>query len=90
MQNARLDEEQAGIKITRRNNNNLGYADNTTLVADSKEELKSFLMRVKDKSERAGLKLNIKKKKKTKITVFGPIQFSSVQSLSCVRLSATP
>ena len=84
MRNARLDELQAGIKIGGRNINHLRYADNTTLLAQSEEELKSFLMRVKDKSERAGLKLNIKRKKKTKITVFGPIQFSSVQSLSRV------
>ena len=59
MQNARLDEVQAGIKIYRRNINNLRYADDTTLMAESKEELKSLLMKVKEESEKAGLKLNI-------------------------------
>ena len=63
MQNARLDEAQAGIKIARRNINNLRYADDTTLMAESKEELKSFLMKVKEKSGEAGLKLNIRKMK---------------------------
>ena len=62
MRNAGLDELQAGIKIGRRNINNLRYADDTTLMAESEEELKSFLMKVKEESERAGLKLNIKKK----------------------------
>ena len=57
--NARLDESQAGIKITRRNINNLRYADDTTLMAESEEELKSFLMKVKEKNEKAGLKLNM-------------------------------
>ena len=61
MQNARLDESQAGIKISRRNINNLRYADDTTLMAESKEELKSLLMKVKEESENAGLKLNIQK-----------------------------
>ena len=61
MRNASLDEEQAGIKIAGRNINNLRYADDTTLMAESKEELKSFLMKVKEESERAGLKLNIQK-----------------------------
>ena len=61
MRNARLDESQARIKIARRNINNLRYADNTTLMAENEEELKSFLMRVKEESEKAGLKLNIKK-----------------------------
>ena len=61
MQNARLDEAQAGIKIARRNINNLRYADDTTLMAESKEELKSLLMKVKEESEKAGLKLNIQK-----------------------------
>ena len=65
MRKARLDELQVGIKIGWRNINNLRYADVTTLMAESKEELKSFLMRVKEESESAGLKLNIKKKKKT-------------------------
>ena len=59
MRNARLDEAQAGIKTTRRNINNLRYADDTTLMAESKEELKSLLMRVKEESEKASLKLNI-------------------------------
>ena len=64
MRNARLDELKAGIKIGRRNINNLRYVDDTTLMAERKEELKSLLMRVKEESERASLKLNIKKKKK--------------------------
>ena len=63
MQNAGLCESQAGIKISRRNNYNLKYADDTTLMAESKEELKSLLMRVKEESEKAGLKLNIQKMK---------------------------
>ena len=74
--NVRLDEFQAGIKIDARNINNLRYADDTTLIAESEEELKSFLMRVKEESERASLKLNIKKKKKrqkTKIMASSPI-----------------
>ena len=70
MQNARLDEAQAGIKIAGRNINNLRCADNTTLMAESKEELKSLLMKVKEESEKVGLKLNIQK---TKIMVPGPI-----------------
>ena len=70
MQNAGLDEAQAGIKIARRNINNLRYADNTTLMAESEEELKSFLMKVKQESGKAGLKLNIQK---TKIMAFGHI-----------------
>ena len=63
MQNARLDEAQAGIKIARRNVNNLRYADDTTLKADSKGELKSLLMEVKEESEKVGLKHNIQKTK---------------------------
>ena len=59
MQNARLDEAQAGIKIARRNINNLRYADDTTLMAESEEELKSLLMKVKEESEKTGLKLNL-------------------------------
>ena len=59
MRNARLDEAQAGIKIARRNINNLSYADNTTLMAESKEKLKSLWMKVKEESEKLGLKLNI-------------------------------
>ena len=64
MQNARLDEEQAGIKIAGRNINNLRYADDTTLLAESEEELKSLLMKVKEESENVGLKLNIQETKK--------------------------
>ena len=60
MQNAELDEAQAGIKIARRNSTNFRYADDTTLMAESKEELKSFLMKVKEESEKSGLKLNIR------------------------------
>ena len=70
MQNARLDEAPAGTKITRRNVNNLRYADETTLMAESKEDLKSLLIRVKEESEKAGLKLNIQR---TKIMASGPI-----------------
>ena len=70
MCNARLDEAQTGIKIARRNINNLRYADDTTLMVESKEELKSLLMKVKEKSEKVGLKLNIQK---TKIMASGPI-----------------
>ena len=70
MQNAWLDEAQAGIKISRRNINNLRYADDTTLMAESKEELKSLLMKVKEESEIAGLRLNMQK---TKIMASGPI-----------------
>ena len=69
MQNARLEEAQAGIKIARRNINNLGYADDITLMAESKE-LKSLLMKVKEESEKASLKLNIQK---MKIMISGPI-----------------
>ena len=61
MQNARLDEAQAGIKIARRNINNLRYANDTTIMAESKRELKSLLMKVKEESEKAGLKLNVQK-----------------------------
>ena len=70
MRNAGLEEGQAGIKIARRNNNNLRYADDTTLMAESEEELKSLLMKVKVESERVGLKLNIQK---MKIMASGPI-----------------
>ena len=70
MQNARLDESQSGIKIAERNINNLRYADDTTLMAESEEELKSLLMKVNEESEKAGLKLNIQK---TKIMSCGPI-----------------
>ena len=70
MQNARLGETQTGIKISRRNINNLRYADGTTFRAESEEELKSLLMKVKEESEKVGLKLNIQK---TKIMASGPI-----------------
>ena len=70
MRNAGLEETQTGIKIVRRNINNLRYADDTTLMAESEEELKSFLMKVKVESEKVGLKLNIQK---TKIMASGPI-----------------
>ena len=70
MQNAGLDEAQAGIKIAGRNINNLRYAGDTTLMAESEEELKSLLMKVKEESEKAGLKLNIQK---MKITAYSPI-----------------
>ena len=63
MQNAKLDEARAGVKIAGRNINNLRYADDTTLMAESKEELKSLLMKIKEESEKAGLKLNIQKMK---------------------------
>ena len=69
MQNAGLDEAQAGIKIARRNINNLRYADDTTLMAESEEEIKSLLMKVKEDSEKVGLKLNIQK---TKTMASGP------------------
>ena len=70
MQNAGLDEVQTGIKIARRNMNNLRYTDDTNLMAESKEELKSLLMKVKEESEKVGLKLNIQK---TKIMASSPI-----------------
>ena len=85
MRNAGLDEAQARIKIARRNINNLRYADDIALMPESRKELKSFFIKAKEKSEKAGLKLNIQK---TKIMASGPI--SSVQSLSRVRLFATP
>ena len=70
MRNAGLDEAQVGIKIARRNINNLRHADDTTLMTESKEELKSLLMKVKEESEKVGLKLNIQR---TEIMAFGPI-----------------
>ena len=70
MQNARLDEAQAGIKIARRNVNNLRYTDDTTLMTEREEELKSILMKVKEESEKVGLKLNIQK---TKVMASSPI-----------------
>ena len=87
MRNTGLDEAQAGIKIARRNINNFRYADDTTLIAESEEELKSLLMKVKEENEKVGLKLSIQK---TKIIASGPISQSvspvsqSVQLLSCV------
>ena len=75
MQNARLDEAQAGIKIARRNTNNLRYTDDITLITESEKELKSFLMKVKEGSEKACLKLNIQK---TKIMASGPITSSQI------------
>ena len=77
---AGLDETQAGIKIARRNNNNLRYVDDTTLMKESKEELMSLLMKVKEDSEKAGLKLNIQK---TKIMALGPITLR--QTMETVR-----
>ena len=70
MKNAQLDEAQAEIKIARRNINNLRYADDTTLMAESEKELKSLFKKVKEEGERVGLKLNIQK---TKIMIYGPI-----------------
>ena len=70
MRNAGLEEAQAGTKIAGRNINNLGYADDTTLMTESEEELKSLLMKVKEENEKVGLKLSIQK---TKIMAFGPI-----------------
>ena len=100
MRNAGLEEAQAGIKIAGRNINNLRYADDTTLMAESEEELKSLLMEVKEESEKVGLKLNIQKTKIMASNHFMAnrwrnsgrlyFQFSSVQSLSRVRLFATP
>ena len=75
MQNAKLDEIQAGIKIAGRDINNLKYADDTTLMAESKEELKSLLMKVKEESEKAGLKVNIQK---DKIMVSSPVTSWSI------------
>ena len=75
MQNARLDQSQNGIKIVGRNINNLRYADDTTLMAENEEELKSLLMRVKKKSEKAGLKFNIQK---IKIMASGPITLRQI------------
>ena len=81
MRNARLDEVQAGIKIAGRNINNLRYADDTTLMEESEEELKNLLMKVKEESEKAGLTLNIQN---TKIMASCPIEVSEVKSLSRV------
>ena len=78
MRNAGLEEAQAGIKIARRNINNLRYADDTTLMAESEEELKSLLMKVKEESEKVGLKLNIQKTKKNSWEIDG----ESVETVS--------
>ena len=85
MQNAGLDEAQNGIKIVRRNINNLRYADDTTPMAESEEELKSLLMKVKEESEKVGLKLNIQK---TKIMASGPISSWQIdgETMETVRL----
>ena len=85
MWNAGLDEAQAGIKIARRNINNLRYADDTTLLAESEEELRSLLMKVKEESEKVGLKLNIQK---TKIMASGPITSWQIdrEAMEIVRL----
>ena len=79
MRNARLNESQAGIKIARRNINNLRYAYNTTLKVESEEKLKSLLMRVIEESERALSKLNIKQTNKKKIMAFGPISLQQIE-----------
>ena len=86
MRNAGLEETQAGIKIAGRNINNIRYSDDTTHMAESEEELKSLLMKVKEESEIAGLKSNIQKTK----VMASSHQFSSVQSLNHVRLFETP
>ena len=78
MRNAGLDETQAGMKIARRNINKLRYVDDTTLMAESEEELKSLLMKVKEESEKVGLKLNIQK---TKIMASGPITLWQINGL---------
>ena len=83
MRNTGLEEAQAGIKIAGRNINNLRYVDDTTLMAESEEELKSLLMKVKEESEKVGLKLNIQK---TKIMASGPIQSVSSVAQSCPTL----
>ena len=83
MRNAKLEEAQAGIKIARRNINNLRYTDDTTLMAENEEELKSLLMKVKEESEKIGLKLNIQK---TKIMASGPITSWQVDGKQCQTL----
>ena len=80
MWNARLDEAQAGIKIARRNINNLKYADDTPLMAESEEDLNSLLLKVKEESEKVGLKLNIQK---TKIMASGPITSWEIEQNLC-------
>ena len=84
MRNAGLEEAQAGIKIARRNINNLRYADDTTLMAESEEELKSLLMKVKEESEKVGLKLNIQE---TKIMASGPITSWEIDGETVVTVS---
>ena len=84
MRNARLEEAQAGIKIAGRNINNLRYADDTILMAESEEELKSLLMKVKEESEKAGLKLNIQE---TKIMASGPITSWGIDGLTVETVS---
>ena len=87
MRNAGLDEAQAGIKISRRNINNLIYADDTTLMAETEEELKSLLMKVKEESEKVGLKLNVQK---TKIMASGPItHMCSAEGPCCLSILFT-
>ena len=81
MRNAGLDEAQAGIKVARRNINNFRYADDTPLMAESEEELKSLLIKVKEKSEKVGLKLNIQK---TKIMASGPITSWEIDAMILV------
>ena len=83
MRNVGLHEAQAGIKIARRNVNNLGYADDTTLMAENEEELKSLLLKVKEECEKAGLKLNIRK---TKIMASSPIQIDGGKNGNSDRL----
>ena len=80
----RLDEYQAGIKVARKYINNLRYVDSTTLMEESEEEQKTFLMRVKEESDKTSLKLNIKKLRSWHPVPFSSVQFSSVQSLSRV------
>ena len=84
MRNAGLDEAQTGIKIARRNISNLRYADDTTLMAESKEELKSFLMKLKEESEKVGLKLNIQK---TKIMANGPVSSWKIERETVERVA---
>ena len=81
MRNARMDEAQTGIKIAGRNINNLRYADDTTLMAESEEELKSLLMKVKEESEKAGLKLNIQKTKIYTMEYYPAIKNNSFESV---------
>ena len=87
MRNAGLEEAQAGIKIARRNINNLLYADETTLMTESEEELKSLLMKLTEESEKVGLKLNIQK---TKIMASGPITSWEIDGETVADFSGTP